>query len=67
MSRDVFNMIRRLLRALSNLALNVSRDGALATSLGNLYQCSIIHVVKNVFLKSSLNLPSFSLKPLPLV
>ncbi|KAK4816292.1 LOW QUALITY PROTEIN: hypothetical protein QYF61_014590 [Mycteria americana] len=29
----------RLLRAPSNLALNVSRDGASTTSLGNLFQC----------------------------
>ncbi|KAK4827482.1 hypothetical protein QYF61_018782, partial [Mycteria americana] len=29
----------RLLRAPSNLTLNVSRDGASATSLGNLFQC----------------------------
>jgi len=32
-SRDIFNWIR-LLRAPSNLALNVSRDGASTTSLG---------------------------------
>jgi len=32
-SRDIFNQTR-LLRALSNLALNVSRDGASTTSLG---------------------------------
>ena len=38
MSRDIFNQIR-LIRALSNLALNVSRDGASTTSLGNLVQC----------------------------
>ncbi|KAK4816953.1 hypothetical protein QYF61_025776, partial [Mycteria americana] len=38
MSRDIFNQIR-LLRAPSNLTLNVSRDGASATSLGNLFQC----------------------------
>jgi len=35
MCRDIFNQIR-LLRALSNLALNISRDGASITSLGNL-------------------------------
>jgi len=34
MSRDIFNYIR-LLRALSNLTLNVPRDRALAISLGN--------------------------------
>ncbi|KAK4831309.1 hypothetical protein QYF61_016798 [Mycteria americana] len=38
MGRDIFNQIR-LLRAPSNLTLNVSRDGASTTSLGNLGQC----------------------------
>ncbi|KAK4830182.1 hypothetical protein QYF61_008973 [Mycteria americana] len=37
MSRDIFNEIR-LLRAPSNLTLNVSRDGASTTSLGSLCQ-----------------------------
>jgi len=36
-SRDIFNWIR-LLRAPSNLAWNVSKDGTSPTSLGNLYQ-----------------------------
>ncbi|KAK4825745.1 LOW QUALITY PROTEIN: hypothetical protein QYF61_002184 [Mycteria americana] len=36
-------------------------------SLGNLCQCLTTLIVKNFFLKSSLNLPSLSLKPLPLV
>ncbi|KAK4810670.1 hypothetical protein QYF61_007470 [Mycteria americana] len=57
----------RLLRAPSNLTLNVSRDGASTTSLGNLFQCLTTLIVKNFFLKSSLNLPSLSLKPLLLV
>ncbi|KAK4807049.1 hypothetical protein QYF61_018390 [Mycteria americana] len=51
----------------SNLTLNVSRDGASNTSLGNLFQCFTTLIVKKFFLISSLNLPSFSLKPLPLV
>ncbi|KAK4814468.1 hypothetical protein QYF61_018986 [Mycteria americana] len=63
---DIFNKIR-LLRAPSNLTLNVSRDGASTTSLGNLFQCLTTLMVKNFFLKSSLNLPSLSLKPLLLV
>ncbi|KAK4825361.1 hypothetical protein QYF61_026880 [Mycteria americana] len=54
----------RLLRAPT---LNVSRNGASTTSLGNLFQCFITLTVRNFFLTSSLNLPSFSLKPLPLV
>ncbi|KAK4814100.1 hypothetical protein QYF61_008195 [Mycteria americana] len=57
----------RLLRAPSNLTSNVSRDGASTTSLGNLFQCLTTLMVKNLFLKSSLNLPSLSLKPLLLV
>ena len=66
MSRDFFNWIR-LLRAPSNLAWNVFRDGASTTSLGNLCQCFTTLSVKNFFLISSLNLPSFGLKPSPLV
>ncbi|KAK4822238.1 hypothetical protein QYF61_011879 [Mycteria americana] len=42
-------------------------NGASTTSLGNLFQCLTTLIVKNFFLISSLNLPSFSLKPLPLV
>ena len=42
-------------------------DGASTTSLGYLLQCLTTVIVKNVFLMSNLNLPSFSLKPLPLV
>ncbi|KAK4818676.1 hypothetical protein QYF61_017421 [Mycteria americana] len=61
-------LIIRLLRAPSNLTLNVSRDGASATSSpGNLCQCLTTLIVNNFFLKSSLNLPSLSLKPLLLV
>ncbi|KAK4807355.1 hypothetical protein QYF61_014886 [Mycteria americana] len=66
MSRDSFNQ-SRLLRAPSSLALNVSRDGASTSSLGNPGQCLTTLSVKPFFLISSLNLPSFSLKPLPLV
>jgi len=65
-SRDIFNWIR-LLRALSSLTLNVSRDGASTTSLGNLGQCLTTLSVKNFSLLSSVNLPSLCLKPLPLV
>ena len=44
-SRDIFNQTR-LLRAPSNLAWNVSRDGAPTTSLGNLHQGFITLIVK---------------------
>jgi len=51
MSRDNFNLIM-LLRAPFNMALNVSRDGASTTSLGNLGQGLTILSVKNFFLIS---------------
>ena len=62
--RDTFHQIR-LLKAWSNLALNTSSEGASTASLGNL--CFTTLKVKNLFLISNLNLPSFSLKTLPLV
>ncbi|KAK4830120.1 hypothetical protein QYF61_008547 [Mycteria americana] len=66
MSRVIFHYIR-LLRALSNLTLNISNDGASTTSLGNLFQCLSTLIINNSFLLSSQNVPTFSLKPLPLV
>ena len=59
MNRDIFNYII-LLSALSNLILNVSRDGASTTSLGNLSQWFTTLSVKNFFLVFSLNVPSLS-------
>ena len=47
--------------------LECFQGGASTASLGNLFQCLTNTTVKNFFLISSLNLPSFSLKPLPLV
>ena len=47
--------------------LNTSREGAATASLGNLCQCFTTLTVKNFFLISNLNLPSFSLKLFPLV
>ena len=55
-----------VLKAPTSLTLNVSRDGSSTTSLGNLFYCFTTLMVKNFFLISSLNLPSFSLKPFPL-
>jgi len=66
MIKHIFNQTR-LLRAPSNLVLNVSRDGASTTSLGNPFQSFTTPTVKNFFLITSLNLPSLSLKPSPLV
>jgi len=66
MGRDPFPQ-PRVLQATSNLALNTAREGAATASLGNLGQCLTTLRVKNFFLVSNLNLPSFSLKPLPLV
>uniref|UniRef100_A0A8C3JRC5 Zinc finger C2HC domain-containing protein 1A n=1 Tax=Calidris pygmaea TaxID=425635 RepID=A0A8C3JRC5_9CHAR len=57
----------RLLQAPSSLALNPSRDGAATASLGNLGQALTTFTPKNFFLRSHLNLPSFSVKPFPLV
>ena len=62
MSKDIFKQIR-VLRALSSLTLNVSRDGASTTSLGNLFQGFTTLMVKNFLLISSLNLPSLRLNP----
>ena len=66
MGRHMFHQTR-LLKAPSSLALNTAREGAATTFLGNLGQGLTALTVKNFFLISSLNLPSFSLKPLPLV
>ena len=57
----------RLLTVPSSLALNVYREGASTASLGNLLQCLTTLTVKNFFLISSLNWPSSSLKPFPLI
>jgi len=64
MSRDIFHQTR-LLRVPSNLALNAAREGTATASLGNLFQCFTTLMVKNFFLISNLNLPSFSLEPFP--
>jgi len=66
MSRDTFHYTR-LLKAPSNLALDTAREGADTASLGNLFQCLNTLIIKNFFFITSLNLSSFSLKPLPLV
>ena len=65
MGRDIFYQTR-LLRALSNLTLNASRDGASTASLGNLFHCFTTLTVQSLFLTSDMNLPSFHLKPLHL-
>jgi len=66
MSRDIFHQ-SRVLRAPSNLALNPAREVAATASLGSLGQGFTTLMVKNFFLISQLNLPSFSLEPFPLV
>jgi len=66
MSRDTFHQTR-LLRAPSSLTLNTAREGAATASLGNLGQGLTTLMVKNFFLISHLNVPSFSLQPFPLV
>jgi len=66
MSRDISHQ-PRVPRAPSNLALNPAREGAATASLGSLGQGPTTLMVKNFFLISNLNLPSFSLQPFPLV
>jgi len=66
MSRDIFHQTR-VLRALSNLTLNVPRDGASTALLGNLGQGFTTLSVKNFILRASVDLPSVSVKPSPLV
>jgi len=66
LGRDIFHQTR-LLKAPSNLALNIAREGAATASLGNLGQGLTTLMVKNFFLTSNINLPSFSLKLSPLV
>jgi len=61
MSSDIFNSIK-LLRALSSLALNASRDGASTTSLGNPFEYFTTLIVKNLFLISSLKSTLFQFK-----
>jgi len=56
----------QVFRAPSSLTLNVSRGRTFTTTLGNVLQYLTTLSVKNVFLISNLNLPSFSLKPFPL-
>jgi len=65
-SRDIFHQTR-VLRAPSNLALNTASEGAATAFLASLCQCFTTLMVKNFFLISNLNLPSFSLEPFRLV
>jgi len=66
MGRDPFHQ-PRVLKAPSSLALDTAREGAATASPGNLCQGLTTLRGKNSFLISNLNLPSFSLKPSPLV
>jgi len=66
MGRDPFHQ-PRVLKAPSSLALNSAREWAATAPLGSLGQGLNTLRVKNFFLTPNLNLPSFSLKPSPLV
>jgi len=66
MGRDSFHQTS-LLKAQSSLALDTAGEGAATASLGSLGQGLTTRTGKNSFLICNLNLPSFSLKPLPLV
>jgi len=59
--------LHQVLRAPFSLALSVSRYETYTTSPSNLCQRLTTLIAKNFFLMSSLNLPSFGLKPSPLV
>jgi len=52
-----------LLRALSKCLLNIDRLEALATPLGNLFQCLTTLSEEKFFLTSGLNLPWRSFEP----
>jgi len=53
-------------RTLSRWVLNISREGDSTTSLGSLFQCSVILRGKKFFLLFRWNFLCFSLCPLPL-
>lgn len=55
----------RVAQSPSNVALSISNDKASTASLRNISQCLPTLIIKNAFLLSSLNCPSFSLTPLP--
>ena len=57
----------QVVQSLEQPDLKSGKDEASTTSLGNLFQCLTTHTIKDFFLIFSLNLPSFSLKPFPLV
>jgi len=63
MGRDPFHQTG-LLKVPCNLALSTAREGAVTASLGSLGLTTL--TVNHFFLVPNLNLPSFSLKPLPL-
>ena len=65
MKKDIYSWIR-LSRALFSLILNVSEDGA-SISLGNMFRCFPIIIVKIFFIISNLNLPFSRLKPFHLL
>lgn len=58
--------LTRLLRAPSIFVLKISKDVEFTTFLGNLFQCFITFTVNKFYTISSLNLLSFSLRPLSL-
>ena len=64
-NRDTYSQIR-VLKAWSSQTLSVSKNRAFTTFLGNMCQC-LTTLVKKFYLISNLNLPSFSLRPFPLV
>lgn len=66
MGTDSFHQTK-LLNSPLNLTLNTVMDGALTDSMGSLFQCLTSLTVKNFYLISNLNFPSFSFNSLLLV
>lgn len=65
MGRDTFYQLRLLMN--SNLAMTASADGAPTVSLCSLCPCLTMLSMKKFFQMFNLNLPCFTLNPLPLV
>lgn len=57
-----FHIFFGLLKAPSNMTLNISNDQAFTTSLGNMFQYLITLILKLFFLTFNGNLPSFWFK-----
>lgn len=57
----------RLPRALSNTVLKISSEGDFTTSLGNLFQCLLVLMVKSIFENIKTEFPLKQLVPVAIV